>query len=99
MLFDLSPCWLAHIWAMPSAGVMSPPAGFPRSWNALCAQLPTLHLSLSSGSLSLMTPMDSNQKLIEKLVQRQMQNTGKSQEVVTATVLAAFEKLIKGKVE
>jgi len=43
--------------------------------------------------------MDSNQKPMEKLVQRQMQNTGTSQEVVTATVLAALEKLIKGKVE
>ena len=31
--------------------------------------------------------------------QRQMQNTGKSQEVVTATVLAAFEILNKGKDE
>ena len=37
--------------------------------------------------------MDSAQKLIEKLVERRMQNTGESQAVATANVLAAFEKL------
>ena len=33
--------------------------------------------------------MDSTQKLIEKLVERRMQNTGESQAVATANVLAA----------
>ena len=37
--------------------------------------------------------MESTQKLLEKLVERRMQNTGESQEVATANVLAAFEKL------
>ena len=37
--------------------------------------------------------MDATQKLVEKLVERRMQNTGESQEVATANVLAAFEKL------
>ena len=37
--------------------------------------------------------MDSTQKLIEKLVERRMQNTGESQAVVTANVMTAFEKL------
>ena len=39
--------------------------------------------------------MDSTQKLVEKLVERRMQNTGESQAVPTANVLAAFEKLKK----
>ena len=39
--------------------------------------------------------MDSTQKLVEKLVERRMQNTGESQEVAAANVLAAFEKLKK----
>ena len=37
--------------------------------------------------------MDSTQKLIEKLVERRMQNTRESQAVAAANVLAAFEKL------
>ena len=37
--------------------------------------------------------MDSTQKLIEKLVERRMQNTRESQAVATANVLAAFETL------
>ena len=37
--------------------------------------------------------MDSTQKLVEKLVERRMQNTVESQAVATASVLAAFEKL------
>ena len=37
--------------------------------------------------------MDSTQKLIEKLVERRMQNTGESQAVATANVMTAFEKL------
>jgi len=37
--------------------------------------------------------MDFTQKLIEKLVERRMQNTGESQALATANVLAAFEKL------
>ena len=41
--------------------------------------------------------MDITQKLVEKLVVRRMQNTGESQEVATANVLAAFEKLKKDK--
>ena len=39
--------------------------------------------------------MDSTQKLVEKLFERRMQNTGESQSVATANVLAAFEKLKK----
>ena len=39
--------------------------------------------------------MDSTQKLVEKLVKRRIQNTGESQEVATANVLAAFEKIKK----
>jgi len=41
--------------------------------------------------------MDSTQKLVEKLVERRMQNTGESQAVATAKVMAAFEKLRKDK--
>ena len=37
--------------------------------------------------------MDSTQKLIKKLVERRMQNTGEPQEVAAANVNAAFEKL------
>ena len=37
--------------------------------------------------------MDATQKLIERLVERRMQNTGESQAVATAKVLAAIEKL------
>ena len=39
--------------------------------------------------------MDSTQKLVEKLVERRMQNTGESQAVATTNVMAAFEKLNK----
>ena len=39
--------------------------------------------------------MDATQKLVEKLIERRMQNTGESQAVATANVLAAFEKLRK----
>ena len=39
--------------------------------------------------------MDATQKLVEKLVERRVQNTGGSQAVATANVLAAFEKLKK----
>ena len=39
--------------------------------------------------------MDSTQKFVEKFVERRMQNTGESQAVSTANVLAAFEKLKK----
>ena len=42
--------------------------------------------------------MDSTQKLVDKLVERRMQNTGESQTVATANVLAAFEKLRKKEV-
>ena len=41
--------------------------------------------------------MDSTQKLVEKLVERRMRGTGESQEVATASVMAAFEKLRKDK--
>ena len=41
--------------------------------------------------------MDATQKLVEKLVERRVQNTGESQAVATANVLAAFEKLRKDK--
>ena len=39
--------------------------------------------------------MDATQKLVERLVERRVQNTGESQAVATANVLAAFEKLKK----
>jgi len=39
--------------------------------------------------------MDATQKLLEKLVERRMQNTGESQAVATDNVMAAFEKLNK----
>ena len=39
--------------------------------------------------------MDSTQKLVEKLVEKRMQNTGESQAVANANVIAAFEKLKK----
>ena len=39
--------------------------------------------------------MDATQKLVEKLVERRMLNTGESQEEATANVMAAFEKLKK----
>ena len=42
--------------------------------------------------------MDSTQKLVEKLVERRMQNTGESRAIATANVLAAFEKLKKNEV-
>jgi len=41
--------------------------------------------------------MDSTQKLVEKLVERRMQNTGESQAVATVNVMAAFEKIRKEK--
>jgi len=41
--------------------------------------------------------MDSTQKLVQKLVERRMQNTGESQAVATANVMAAFEKIRKEK--
>ena len=41
--------------------------------------------------------MDATEKLIEKLVERRMQNTGESQAVATANVMAAFKKLRKDK--
>ena len=41
--------------------------------------------------------MDSTQKLVQKLVEKRMQNTGESQAVTTANVMAAFEKLMKEK--
>ena len=51
-------------------------------------------LLLTGGSIQLGERlMDSTQKLVEKLVERRMQNTGESQAVATANVLAAFEKL------
>ena len=53
--------------------------------------------TLRSRPLPLALPMDSTQKLIEKLVERWMQNTGESQAVATANVMAAFEKLKKDK--
>ena len=42
-----------------------------------------------------MSLIDTTQKPVEKLVERRMQNTGESQAVATANVLAAFEKLKK----
>ena len=39
--------------------------------------------------------MDATQQLVEKLVERRVQNTGESQAVATANVLAAFKKLKK----
>ena len=37
--------------------------------------------------------MDATEKLVERLIERRMQNTGESQAAATANVLAAFEKL------
>ena len=37
--------------------------------------------------------MDSTQKLVEKPVERRMQNTGESEAVATAKVLSAFRRL------
>ena len=59
----------------------------------LSEELQALDVLLSSGSLPMTLPMDSTQKPVEKLVERRMQNTGESQAVATANVLAAFEKL------
>ena len=39
--------------------------------------------------------MDSMQKLVEKPVERKMQNTGESLAVATASMLAALKKLKK----
>ena len=39
--------------------------------------------------------MDCTKKLVEKLVERRMLNTGESQAVATANVMAAFKKLNK----
>ena len=39
--------------------------------------------------------MDSMQKLVEKPVERRMQNTGESLAVATASMLAALKKLKK----
>ena len=39
--------------------------------------------------------MHSTQKLVEKIVERRMQNTGESRAVATANVMAAFERLKK----
>ena len=41
--------------------------------------------------------MDATEQLVKKLVERRMQNTGESQAVATANVMAAFEKLRKDK--
>lgn len=41
--------------------------------------------------------MDSTHKLIEKLVERRMENTGESQAVAMGNVMAAFEKFKKEK--
>ena len=41
--------------------------------------------------------MDATERLVEKLVERRMQNTGESQAVATANVMATFEKLRKDK--
>ena len=82
---------------MPSAWLLSPETRATGSWLPLPQKLQTLDLLLTSGSLPLTLPMDTNQKLIEKLVERRMQNTGESQAVATANVMAAFEKLMKEK--
>ena len=39
--------------------------------------------------------MDFTQRLVEKLIERRIQNTGESQAVATTNVMAAFEKLKK----
>ena len=39
--------------------------------------------------------MDSTQRLVEKLVERRIKNTGESQAAATSKVIAAFEKLKK----
>jgi len=67
------------------------------TWLPLPQKLQALDLLLTCRSLPLTLPMDSTQKLVEKLVERRMQNTGESQAVATANVMAAFEKLKKDK--
>ena len=42
--------------------------------------------------------MDTTQKLVEKLVERRMQNTGESHEVAAEKVMAAFAKLKRNEV-
>ena len=66
-------------------------------WLPSSEVLQALDFLFACGSLSLTLPMDSAQKLIEKLVERRMQNTGETQAVATANVMAAFEKLKKNK--
>ena len=80
---------------MPSAWLVSHKSGSISSWLTTSEELQTLDLLLSSGFLPLTIPMDSTQKLIEKLIERRMQNTGESKAVATANVMAAFEKLKK----
>ena len=64
----------------------------PLAWRGFYC-LSTVGNSLRSRPLPLTLPMDSTQKLIEKLVERRMQNTGESQVVATVNVMAAMEKL------
>ena len=89
----MSPLRVGHLGAVPSAWLLPSKTRVTGTWLAPSEVLQALELLLTSGSLSMTLPMDSTQKLIEKLVKRRMQNTGESQAVATANVLAAFEKL------
>ena len=76
---------------------MPPKTRVAGTWFPLPQKLQALDLLITNGSVPLTLPMDSTEKLIEKLVERRMQNTGESQAVATANVMAAFEKLRKDK--
>ena len=84
-------------WAMPGTGVVSSKTRSSRPWLSPTEELQTLDLLLTSGSLPLTLPMDSTQKLIQRLVERRMQVTGESRAVATANVMSAFEKLRRNK--
>ena len=96
-LLDVPPLRIRHPWAVPSHWFLSPTTRPPNAWLPLPQKLQALDLLLTNGSVPLTLPMDSTEKLIEKLVERRMQNTGESQAVATANVMAAFQKLKKDK--
>ena len=96
-LCDMPPLRLRHAWSVPSPGFLPSKTRVTGSWFPSPEVLQALDLLLTSGSLPMTLPMDSTEKLIEKLVERRMQVTGESQAVATANVMAAFEKLRKEK--
>ena len=89
----MSPLRVRHLGAVLSVWLLPSRTRVTGTWLAPSEVLQALELLLTSGSLSMTLPMDSTQKLIEKLVVRRIQNTGEYQAVATANVLTAFEKL------